>query len=100
MASLIMCGGFKMNERQVELLQEAIRLINRRSVDPRRTVEQRMAYGSALDMLLYAVNENAECLAQYDDVQLDCQECRRFYSENYEDVSICNACDNHEFFCN
>ena len=98
MACLIAQGGFKMNENQVRLLREAIRLINRRSVDPRRTIEQRKSYESALDMLAYAINENAECLAQFDDVRLDCQDCKRFYSESYEDVQLCNACENFDFF--
>lgn len=87
-----------MNEKQLEYVYEALRLIQRRSVDPRRTVEQRMSYGSALDMLLYALNDNAECLAQYDDVHLDCQDCRKFYSDDPSDIQICNACENHEFF--
>lgn len=98
MASLIMCGGYEMNENQVRLLQEAIRLINRRSVDPERTPTQRMSYNSALTMILYAINENEENLAQFDDVNLRCEDCRRFESENYNDCSMCNACENHEFF--
>jgi hypothetical protein len=52
----------------MELIQEALRLIERRSVDPSRSVEVRTAYGSAYDMLMYALEGNAECLAQYDDV--------------------------------
>lgn len=87
-----------MNEKQLECVYEALRLIQRRSVDPRRTREQRMSYGSALDMLLYALNDNAECLAQYDDVRLDCQDCRRFWSDDASDIQMCNACANHEFF--
>ena len=88
-----------MNERQMELIYEALRLIRRRSVDPRRTLEQRMSYDSAYDILWYALCENAECLAQYDDVRLDCQDCRRFYSDEASDIQLCNACENHEFFC-
>ena len=87
-----------MESKQVGLIYEALRLIQRRSVDPRRTREQRMSYGSALDMLLYALNENAECLAQYDDVQLHCDECRRIESDDASDIQLCNACENHEFF--
>lgn len=88
-----------MNENQVALINEAIRLIQRRAVDPRRTVSQRMSYDSALTMLLYAINENEECLAQFDDVRLNCQDCRRFYSDRADDIQLCNACENHEFFC-
>ena len=87
-----------MENKQIGLIYEALRLIQRRSVDPRRTREQRMSYGSALDMLLYALNENAECLAQYDDVQLHCDECRRIDSDDASDIQFCNACENHEFF--
>ena len=59
-----------MNEKQIGLIYEALRIIQRRSVDPRRTVEQRTSYGSALDILRYALDGNAECMYQFDDVQL------------------------------
>lgn len=88
-----------MNENQLALVYETMRLIKRRSVDPRRTLEQRMSYGSAHDMLWYALCENAECLAQYDDVKLHCDECRRIESDDVNDIQLCNACENHEFFC-
>lgn len=92
-----------MNERQVELIWEALRLIQRRSVDPCRTVEQRVSYGSALNMIGYALEENAECLAQFDDVKLSCDECGMYDEDgatpmSYERLSICNGCENHEFF--
>ena len=87
-----------MNEKQIELVFEAIRLIRRRSVDPRRTVEQKMSYTSAYDMLMYALNEGEECLAQFDDVQLDCQDCRRYWSDDASDIQLCNACCKEEFF--
>lgn len=87
-----------MNEHQIELIFEALRLIQRRSVDPKRTLEQRMSYSSAYDILRYALSENEECLAQYDDVRLNCQDCRRFYSENMNDIQVCNACFDCEFF--
>lgn len=87
-----------MNEKQLELVYEALRLIQRRSVDPRRTIEQRTSYDSAYEILRYALNENEECLAQYDDVRLDCQDCRKFYSDHPSDIQLCNACEDHEFF--
>ncbi|MBO5654659.1 MAG: hypothetical protein J6S32_01345 [Clostridia bacterium] len=87
-----------MNEKQTELIYEALRLIQRRSVDPRRDVATKIIYRSAYDMLLYAINENAECLAQYDDVALDCQDCKKFWSDDASDIQICNACCDHEFF--
>ena len=89
-----------MNEHQLELVYEALRLIQRRSVDPKRTLEQRMSYSSAYDILRYALHENEECLAQYDDVRLDCQDCRRFYSDDASDIQMCNACCDCEFFDN
>ena len=88
-----------MNENQLALVYEAMRLIKRRSVDPRRTLEQRMSYDSAWTILWYALEENAECLAQYDDVKLHCDECRRIESDDTSDIQLCNACENHEFFC-
>ena len=92
-----------MNEKQLELVYEALRLIKRRSVDPRRTLEQRMSYGSAHDILWYALCENEECLAQYDDVKLRCEDCGKFDEDgatamSYERLSMCNACENYEFF--
>lgn len=87
-----------MNENQMRLVFEALRLIQRRSVDPNRTREQRLSYGSAHDMLWYALCENEECLAQYDDVKLHCYECARIESDDSTDIQFCNACKNHEFF--
>lgn len=87
-----------MNEHK-DLLFEALGIIQRRSVDLRRTVEQRTSYGSALDILLYALDGNAECMYQFDDVQLHCDECRRIDSDDPFDIQFCNACENHEFFC-
>lgn len=87
-----------MNETQVELIYEALRLIRRRSVDPNRNLTQHLAYQSAYDMLRYAIDEYAEGLAQYDDVHLSCDECRKCYSDDMSDVQLCNACCDHEFF--
>ena len=89
-----------MESKQIEMIYEALRLIQRRSVDPRRTREQRMSYSSAHDILWYALCENTECLAQYDDVQLHCDECRRIDSDSDDasDIQLCNACENHAFF--
>lgn len=87
-----------MVSKQIEMIYEALRLIQRRSIDPRRTIEQRMSYSSAYDILWYALCENEECLAQYDDVQLHCDECKRIDSDDASDIQLCNACENHEFF--
>ena len=51
-----------MNEKQLECVYEALGIIKRRRVDPRRTIEQRTSYGSAFDILWYALEENAECM--------------------------------------
>ena len=87
-----------MNENLLGLVYEALRLIQRRSVDPNRTREQRMSYSSAHDILWYALCENEECLYQFDDVQLHCDECRRIDSDDASDIQLCNACVDHEFF--
>lgn len=87
-----------MNEKQMELVYEAMRLIKRRSVDPRRTLEQRMSYDSAWTIMWYALAGHADCVAQFDDVRLDCQDCKKFYSDHPSDIQLCNACENHEFF--
>ena len=93
----------EMNENQLKLVYEALRLIQRRSVDPGRNITQRTSYQSAYDMLMYALNNNAECLAQFDDVELRCEECGKFDEDgatamSYERLSMCNACENYEFF--
>lgn len=81
-------------------LKEALRLIQRRSVDPGRSVEVRTAYGSAYDMLMYALEGNAECLAQYDDVTLHCDECECFENDSNPVAQImCGACENSDMFC-
>lgn len=87
-----------MNEHK-DLFYEALRIIQCRSVDPRRTIEQRVSYGSALDILRYALDGNAECMYQFDDVQLHCDECGRIDSDDPTDIQLCNNCENHEFFC-
>lgn len=92
-----------MNEKQLELIFEGLRLIKRRSVDPRRTREQHMSYESAWTIIWYALCENEECLAQYDDVVLSCNECGKYDEDgmtatSYERLSMCNACENQEFF--
>lgn len=55
-----------MNERQLELIQYALTIMEKRATDPDRSVETRIAYDSAICMIGYALNENYECLAQFD----------------------------------
>lgn len=84
----------------MSLIQEALRLIQRRSVDPGRSVEVRTAYGSAYDMLMYALEGNAECLAQYDDVALRCDECDCFRDDASPVArAMCSACEDYDMFC-
>ena len=92
-----------MNEKQFALIYEALRLIQRRSIDPKRNITQRTSYQSAWQMLYYALEGNADCLAQFDDVELCCEECGKSDEDgatamSYERLSMCNACENHEFF--
>ena len=54
-----------MNEKQTELIWEAIRIIRNRSNDSNRSIEQRISYGSALDILLCAIEEKPESLHQF-----------------------------------
>lgn len=51
---------------QLDLILRALEIIENRSNDESRTVEQRIAYGSAADMIRYALDENEECLNQFD----------------------------------
>lgn len=51
---------------QYELILRALEIIENRSNDESRTAEQRVAYGSAADMIRYALDENEECLNQFD----------------------------------
>lgn len=51
---------------QFDLILRALEIIENRSNDEDRTVEQRIAYGSAADMIRYALDENEECLNQFD----------------------------------
>ena len=88
----------ELTKGQAHCLLEAIRIIQKRSVDPRRTIEQRMPYISVRDMLWYAYDENWECLMQYDDVELDCAQCQRSMSLTTDDVAFCNICENCEYF--
>ena len=84
----------------MSLIQEALRLIQRRSVDPGRSIDMRIAYGSVYDMLMYALEGNAECLAQYDDVDLRCEDCEMFENDKNPVAQImCGACENCDMFC-
>lgn len=53
-------------DKQSALIDKALKIIERRSNDEHRTVEARIAYGAAIDMIRYALAENEECLNQFD----------------------------------
>jgi len=53
-------------DRRIELIHEALRIMEHRAAQEDRSVESVMAYTSCIDMIRYALNEDAECLYQFD----------------------------------
>lgn len=53
-------------DRRIELIYQALTILERRSNDEDRSIETRIAYGAAVDMIRYALDENEECLNQFD----------------------------------
>lgn len=51
---------------QDALLDKALKILEKRANDEHRTIEARIAYGSAIDMFRYALECNEECLNQFD----------------------------------
>jgi acetyl-CoA carboxylase beta subunit len=58
-------GGDTMNEKKMELIQEVCQILEKRATDSERSHEMRIAYNSALIMLMYALNEDAPAVAQF-----------------------------------
>ena len=85
-------------KEQTEALWLAFNIIRKRSIDPQRDYISRLPYISCRDMLSYALDENFECLAQFDDVQLDCANCHRSMSLTTDDVAFCNICEDYEYY--
>ena len=54
-------------ERMLECLNHVARILEKRATDETRSRELRLAYDSALIMLLYALNEDDQMIAQFDD---------------------------------
>ena len=53
-------------ERMIECLNHVARILEKRATDETRSRETRLAYDSALIMLLYALNEDDQMIAQFD----------------------------------
>lgn len=50
-----------------ELMAYALEILAKRANDTEtRTIEQRIAYQAAIDIIQYALDDNYECLAQFD----------------------------------
>lgn len=55
-----------LTDRQRELIDRALEIMERRAEREDCTVEYRISYTSCIDMIRYALDENEECLAQFD----------------------------------
>lgn len=53
-------------DRQLELINKALNILEKRACDKSRTPDARIAYDSAICMIIYALQENEECLDQFD----------------------------------
>ena len=53
-------------EEKMNAIDYALQILEKRATDEERSVEERMAYNSALCIMLYALSDNYECLAQFD----------------------------------
>lgn len=56
-----------LNENQERLIDKVCEILEFRATDPNRKVDMRIAYNSALIMLSYALQENEECLHQFEE---------------------------------
>lgn len=53
-------------DRRIELINRALEIIENRSNDETRPRIARLAYNSAATIIRYALEENEECLNQFD----------------------------------
>lgn len=51
---------------QIELVSYALKIMERRAAQEDRSVDSKVAYTSAIDMIYYALEENEEGLRQFD----------------------------------
>lgn len=56
------CVNFKTDE----LINKALKIMEKRACDEKRSPESRIAYNSAICMIIYALQDNEECLDQFD----------------------------------
>ena len=54
-----------MTNKQMELVKQAMEIMAKRANDFHQSDDSRMAYDSAFTMLVYALEENQECLNQF-----------------------------------
>ena len=55
-----------MNEYQKELFGYALTILKKRAIDGNRNSSARAAYNNAISIITYALEENKECLSQFD----------------------------------
>ena len=55
-----------MTDYQMELIDQVLKILEKRATDESRPIEMRMAYDSALIMLIYALKEDGAAVAQVD----------------------------------
>lgn len=56
-----------LNDNQERLINKVCEILEFRATDPNRQVDMKIAYNSALIMLLYALKENEGCLHQFEE---------------------------------
>ena len=56
----------ELTKRQYELLLKAMQIMEKRALEEDRSVDSKLTYNSCICMLCYALDENEECLAQFD----------------------------------
>ena len=54
-----------MTDKQIELVKQAMEVMAKRANDFHRSDDSRLAYDSAYTMLVYALEEDQECLNQF-----------------------------------
>lgn len=54
------------NFKTDELINKALKILEKRACDPHRTPEARIAYDSAICMIIYALQGQEDCLNQFD----------------------------------
>lgn len=55
-----------LSDHQYELLLKALRIMEKRAIEEGRSVDSALTYNSCICMICYALDENEECLNQFD----------------------------------